>query len=160
MASTRFSFTPLAAEPTGTPARTGSSNTRPILAFEAANVESACWTAPAPQGISGAWLGVITYFMASAITGGVAFNVAVEAVSSGDPLAMHSASSFDTDASGSDASVPGTLGYMEQISITLNMDNATQADYLRFRLGRNPSHTDDTASGDCYVTLFEIRDGG
>jgi K+-transporting ATPase A subunit len=98
--------------------------------------------------------------MASATSGGVAFDVAVEAVTSGDALDLDATTSFDTVNGGSDAAVPGTAGYMEQISITLsNLDSAAAGDLVRISLARDVADAADTAAGDCYVLAVEIRDG-
>jgi hypothetical protein len=49
---------------------------------------------------------------------------------------------------------------MEQLSITLsNLDSAAAADYLRFSVARDVADGADTATGDCYVLMVEIRDG-
>lgn len=135
-------------------------NARYALAFDTTTSETCYWTAVAPQGLTGTWTAVISYMMASAVSGGVAFDVAVESVSSGDALDLDAAASFDSVNGGSDAAVPGTAGYMEQISITLtNMDSIAAGDFVRFSLARDVADAADTAAGDCYVIGVEIRDG-
>ena len=135
------------------------SNRRPVLAFDAATSETAYWTFVAPQGITGAWTAVISYAMASATTGGVAFDVALEAISSGDALDTDATTSFDSVNTGTDSAVPGTAGYMEQISITLtNADGVAAADLVRVSVARDVADAADTATGDCYVFAVEIRD--
>jgi hypothetical protein len=135
-------------------------NRRPALAFDASTSETAYWTAVIPQGWTGTVTAVISYCMASATSGGVAFDVAVEAVTSGDALDLDATTSFDTVNGGSDSAVPGTAGYMEQITITLsNLDSAAAADYVRISLARDVADVADTATGDCYVLAVEIRDG-
>lgn len=159
--ATRFVGTPQAAEfpATNFPALT-LSNRRPVLAFDASTSETAYWTFVAPQGWTGTMTAVISYAMASATTGGVAFDVAVEAVTSGDATDTDAATSFDTVNGGSDASVPGTAGYMEQLSITLtNADSIAAGDLVRVSLARDVADAADTATGDCYVFALEIRDG-
>ena len=158
--ATRLILTPLSAEfpATNFPQLT-LSNRRPVLAFDASTSETAYWTAIVPQGWTGTVVAVISYAMASATTGGVAFDVAVEAITSGDATDTDAATSFDTVNGGSDASVPGTAGYMEQLSITLsNLDSAAAADLVRFSLARDVADAADTATGDCYVFAVEIRD--
>ena len=136
------------------------SNRRPVLAFDASTSETAYWTFVAPQGITGAWTAVISYAMASATTGGVAFDVALEAISSGDALDTDATTSFDSVNTGTDSAVPGTAGYMEQISITLtNADSVAAADLVRVSVARAVANGADTATGDCYVFAIEIRDG-
>ena len=112
-----------------------------------------------PGGKTGNRTAVISYAMASATSGGVAFDVAVEAITSGDATDTDATTSFDTVNAGNDGTVPGTAGYMEQISITLtNMDSVAAADYLRISVARDVADAADTATGDCYVFAVEIRD--
>lgn len=136
------------------------SNRRPVLAFDTTTSETAYWTFIAPQGITGTWTAVISYAMASATTGGVAFDVALEAITSGDALDTDAATSFDTVNGGNDSAVPGTAGYMEQISITLtNADSIAAGDLVRVSVARDVADAADTATGDCYLVACEIRDG-
>jgi hypothetical protein len=124
-----------------------------------ATAETAYWTFVAPQGITGSWTAVISYAMASATTGGVAFDVAVEAISSGDALDTDATTSFDSVNTGTDSGVPGTAGYMEQVSVTLtNADSIAAADLVRVSVARAVANGADTATGDCYVLSVEIRD--
>lgn len=159
--ATRLILTPLSAEfpATNFPQLT-LSNRRPVLAYDASTSETAYWTAVVPQGWTGTVTAVISYAMASATSGGVAFDVAVEAITSGDATDTDATTSFDTVNGGSDASVPGTAGYMEQLSITLsNLDSAAAGDLLRISVARDVADAADTATGDCYVLAVEIRDG-
>ena len=136
------------------------SNRRPVLAFDASTSETAYWTFVAPQGMTGTWTAVISYAMASATTGGVAFDVAIEALSSGDAVDTDAATSFGTVNGGNDSGVPGTAGYMEQLSITLtNDDSIAAADLVRVSIARDVADAADTATGDCYLIACEIRDG-
>lgn len=135
------------------------SNRRPVLGFDASTSETAYWTLVAPQGLSGTQTLVISYAMASATTGGVAFDVAVEALSTGDAVDTDATTSFDTVNAGNDGTVPGTAGYMEQISITLtNADSMAAADYVRISVARDVADAADTATGDCYLLAAEWRD--
>lgn len=158
--STRAVLTPLAAEfPSTNFPQLLPVNNRPVLAFDAATSEACQWTSVAPQGLTGTLTAVITYMMASATTGGVAFDVSIEAVTSGDATDLDAGDSFDSVNTGTDAAVPGTAGYMEQISITLtNKDSIAVADYFRLKLARNVADAADTATGDCYVLAVELRD--
>lgn len=158
--ATRLILTPLAAEfPASNFPQLTLSNRRPALAYDASTSETAYWTAVVPQGWTGTVTAVISYAMASATTGGVAFDVAVEAITSGDATDTDATTSFDTVNGGSDASVPGTAGYMEQLSITLsNLDSAAAADLMRISVARDVADAADTATGDCYVLAVEIRD--
>ena len=135
-------------------------NVRPVLAFDASTAETCYWTLAVPQGITGTLSLVLSYMMASATTGGVAFDVAVEAVTSGDATDLDAGSSFATTNTGTDASVPGTAGYMEQVTVTLtNDDSVAAADYLRISVTRATGNAADTATGDLYLLAAEFRDG-
>jgi hypothetical protein len=159
--ATRFVLLPFAAEfpATNMPALT-LVNRRPALGFDATTSETCYWTTIVPQGWTGTITAVISYCMASATSGGVAFDVALEAITTADATDLDATTSFATVNTGTDAAVPGTAGYMEQISITLtNDDSAAAADYLRISVARAVSNAADTATGDCYLLCLEIRDG-
>jgi hypothetical protein len=80
MPTTRAILTPLSAEfPASNNAALLTVNARPVLAFDATTSETVYWSLLVPQGVTGALSAVITYMMASATSGGVAFDVAVEA---------------------------------------------------------------------------------
>jgi hypothetical protein len=157
--ATRCIFTPLSAEfPTSNFAALAIVNARPVLAFDATTSETAYWTFVAPQGMTGTLTAVVTYMMASATSGGVAFDVAVEAVTDGDAVDLDASTSFATVNLGT-ATVPGTAGYIDQISITLtNDDSIAVQDYVRVSLARKVADAADTATGDCYVLAVEFRD--
>ena len=158
--ATRFVGTPFSAEfpATNYPLLT-LSNRRPVLGFDTTTSETAYWTFVAPQGWTGTVTAVLSYAMATATSGGVAFDVAIEAITSGDALDTDAATGFDTVNAGNDATVPGTAGYMEQLSITLtNADSITAGDLVRLSVARDVADAADTATGDCYVFAVEIRD--
>lgn len=158
--ATRFVGTPTAAEfpATNFPALL-LSNRRPVLAFDASTSETAYWTFVAPQGLTSGYTAVVSYAMASATSGGVAFDVALEALTTGDATDTDATTSFATVNTGTDAGVPGTAGYMEQISVTLTNDDSIAAgDLVRVSLARAVANGSDTATGDCYVFAIEIRD--
>ena len=158
--TTRFVGTPLSAEfPASNYPQLTLSNRRPVLGFDASTSETCYWTTVIPQGWTAPATAVISYAMASATSGGVAFDVAVEALTSGDAVDTDAAASFDSVNTGTDAAVPATAGYMEQISVTLtNLDSAAAGDLVRISLARNVAHATDTATGDAYVFSIEIRD--
>lgn len=134
-------------------------NRRPVLAFDATTSETAYWTFAVPQGWTGTGTAVLSYMMASAVTGGVALDVAIEAVSSGDAVDLDAGTSFAAVNTGTDAAVPTVAGYMEQVSITLtNDDGLAAADYLRVSVARAVANAADTAAGDLYLLAVEIRD--
>lgn len=157
--STRAILTPYSAEfPASNFPQLVLVNRRPVLAFDASAAEKAFWTLVAPQGWTGTKTLVLTYMMASATTGGVAFDVAVEAVTDADATDLDAGDSFDTVNTGT-ATVPGTAGYIDQISVTLtNNDSSAAADLLRISIERAVANGADTATGDCYLLAAELRD--
>ena len=134
-------------------------NDRPALAFDAATDENAYWSDTCPQGFTGTATCIISYIMASATTGSVRFQAAIEAVTDADATDLDATTSFDTANSAGDT-VPGTAGYLGQFSITMtNQDSLTAGDYFRLRLNRDADGTSgtDDASGDCYVLAVEMQ---
>lgn len=161
MATTFFVGTPLSAEfPATNFPQLLLSNRRPVLAFDASTDETAYWTGQAPQGFTGTPTLVITYAMASATSGTVGFQAQLEAISDGDAVDTDSATSFDSVNNSASTTVPGTAGYIDQISITLtNADSLAAGDYFRLSLNRDAdgSAITDSASGDAYVLAVELR---
>lgn len=141
------------------PGRTSdASGARPYLAYDASADEAAYWTSIVPQGFTGTMTLVISYIMASATSGNVVWGAAVEAVTSGDTVDLDTTESLDTENTVTDA-VPGTAGYLKQVSITLtNQDSAAVADYMRVRIRRLGSNGSDTATGDALFLGAELRD--
>lgn len=135
-------------------------NRRPALAFDASTDEAARWSFIAPQSLSGTLTLVVTYIMASATSGAVRFQAQLEAVTDGDTTDLDAGDSFDT-ANSNGETVPGTAGYISQLSITLtNADSITAGDLARLSLNRDADGTSgtDDATGDCYVLAVELRD--
>jgi hypothetical protein len=130
------------------------------LAFDATADENAYVQDIAPQGISGTLTAIITYRMASATTGAVRWQVAVEAITDGDTVDTDSTSSFDT-ANSAGATVPGTAGHIDQVSVTLtNADSIAAGDLFRLRINRDADGTSgtDDATGDAHILCCELRD--
>lgn len=159
--ATRHVFTPLAAEfPASSFPQLDKINARPALAFDASADEAAYWTGIAAQGFTGAVTVLITYMMASATSGAVRFQAQLEAVTDGDAVDLDAGTSFDT-ANSNGETVPGTAGYISQLSITMtNADSIAAGDYFRLSVNRDADGTSgtDDAAGDCYVLSAELRD--
>lgn len=160
--ATRAIFTPLSAEfPASNFPQLMLSNRRPVLAFDAATDETAYWTSVAPQGLTGAITLVISYAMASATTGTVGIQAQIEAITAGDATDTDATTSFDTVNNSASTTVPGTAGYIGQISITMtNADSLAIADYFRLSINRDAdgSAITDSATGDMYLLAAEFRD--
>ena len=160
--ATRFVGTPLSAEfpATNFPQLT-LINRRPVLAFDASTDETAYWTFIAPQGLTGTITLVITYMMASATTNAVGVQAQLEAVTAADATDLDGTTSFDSVNNSASTTVPGTAGYIGQISITMtNADSIAAADYVRLSVNRDAdgSAITDSATGDLYLLAVELRD--
>lgn len=157
--ATRFVFLPNAAEfPASNYPQLNLVNRRPVLAFDASTNETCYWTAIVPQGWTGTITAYVYYIMASATSGDVDIDVAVESVTDGDTVDLDAGTSFDTVNSTDNTTVPGTAGYIDVVAVTLtNNDSSAAGDYVRFSVARDAAS--DTATGDMYVLAVEIRDG-
>lgn len=161
MATTRVLLSPLSAEfPTANASALLKVNDRMVVAFDAANAETCYWTFPWPQEVVNTVTFEGQYFMASATSGKVDFEVAVEAVTPGDALDLDATTSFDTVNSITAPTVPATAGYLGSFSCTLtNKDSVAVGDFVRISLKRDATDgTNDTATGDCYYLSGEIRE--
>lgn len=161
MATTRAILTPLSAEfPSSNFPGLTTINARPALAYDASTQETAYWTLVAPQGLTGALSCVVTYMMASATSGTIEFEVAVEAVTDGDATDLDATTSFDTVNASGATTVPGTAGYIDQVSTTLtNADSIAAGDLIRISISRDADDaTNDTATGDLYLLTAELRE--
>lgn len=158
--ATRFVLTPEAAQfPDSNFPQLVKVNARMALAFDPGTDETAYWTGIAPQGLTGTITAIVHYIMASATSGTLVLQAAIEAITPGDAVDLDAGTSFDTANSGS-GTVPGTAGYEQAISITMtNADSIAAGDYFRLSLARDADNASDTATGDAYVLAVELRDG-
>ncbi len=137
------------------------SNRRPVLAFDASTDETCYWTFVAPQGLTGTITLVLTIAMASATSGTVGFQAKLEAITDADATDTDAATSFDSVNNSASTTVPGTAGYIKQISITMtNADSIAAGDYVRLSVNRDAdgSAITDSATGDAYLLAAELRD--
>lgn len=135
------------------------SGSRPYLAFDASADEAAYWTLRVPVGFTSPFTAVIDYAAASATSNAVVFDMAVEAITSGDSMDTDTSESLDSVNTASADTVPGTAGHLKQVTLALtNGDSAAAGDYVRFRLRRVGSSGSDTATGDIFVFGVEIQD--
>lgn len=160
--ATRFIFSPLSAEfPASNFPALDMNNRRPVLWFDASTDETCYWTGIAPQGLTGTITVVITYVMASATSGTVGIQAQIEAISDGDATDTDGTTSFDSVNNSASTTVPGTAGYIDQISITMtNADSIAAGDYFRLSINRDAdgSAITDSATGDMGIYLVEFRD--
>jgi hypothetical protein len=78
------------------------------------------------------------------------------AVTPGDAADINT-ESYDTVNNCDDATVPGTAGFLDQISCTLtNKDSVAAGDYAKIKLCRAVADSADTATGDMEVVGAEL----
>lgn len=136
-------------------------NRRPVLWFDASTDETAYWTFVAWQGITTPLTLVITTVMASATSGTVGIQAALECITDGDATDTDATTSFDTVNNSASTTVAGTAGYEKQISITLtNNDSIAAGDMVRLAVNRDAdgSAITDSATGDMGIYVMELRD--
>ena len=141
----------------------GVAQNRTYLAFnaEAATNEN-CFTPafrmPTAYTGTGTLKLAIGYFAASATSGDVKWDVAVEAVTDADAVDLDTASSFDTENTAT-VTVPATQGYLDVATITLtNKDSVAAGDMVRLQIICDSEDAATTTTGDVcllYATLYE-----
>lgn len=122
-------------------------------AFDASTDEMLFWSLRMPDDYASSPVLKAQYKMASATSGTVILAAYVMAVTDGDATDVD-ANDFASVNASSAATVPGTAGHLDEISITLtNADSVAAGDFVIVRLGRD---TTDTASGDCEVVAVTL----
>jgi hypothetical protein len=125
------------------------------LAYDATTEEQCMWTFRMPADYASAPVMKVQYKMASATTGGVAFEARIAAVTPGEAQDVD-ANAFAAANVGTDT-VPGTAGHMDEVSITLTNDDSLAAgDFVIVYLARDPAHASDTATGDAEVVAAVV----
>jgi len=128
------------------------------LLFANDQTESAVWTFKMPANYVGSLTAKIQYSMASATSGKVDFEVEVMAVSDGDSQDVDSASFDSVNEISGGTTVPGTAGYLDEISVPLtNNDSISAGDLVTIRVNRDHDDADDTASGDAEVRAINLE---
>lgn len=153
-------FLPLMAEfPSSNFPQLSTSIIRPVLWFDGGTTNEICyWTDIAPQGSWSTVTAVLKCVANSATSGDVIFRVTVEAITPGDALDTDATTSFDATNASSATTVPGTAGYLFEISITLtNKDGIAAGDYYRIGLERNSNSASDTVTTDVGIYACELR---
>lgn len=141
--------------------RTKSSATAPgvymlKLNYDASSEEWCCWQFRMPADYASAPTAVVQYAMASATSGGVAWDVRISATSDGDSQDVD-AQDFASANVGT-ATVPGTAGYLDEVSVTLTNDDSLAAgDFVVVRLARAVADAADTATGDAEVLTMALE---
>ncbi|UWZ37862.1 hypothetical protein Drose_06190 [Dactylosporangium roseum] len=132
--------------------RAKSSGTAPApyflqLLYDAASEEWASWAFRMPADYASAPVLKVQFKMTSATSGDVVWAAQVAAVTDGDATDVD-AKVFAV-ANTATVTVPGTVGYLKEASITIaNADSLAAGDFVVVRLARQGAAAGDTATGD------------
>lgn len=126
------------------------------LAFDASTEEWACWQFRMPGDYASSPVAKVQYKMASATSNGVAWDVRISATSDGDSQDVD-AQDFASANVGT-ATVPGTAGHLDEVSVTLtNADSVAAGDFVVVRVARATGDAGDTATGDAELVAVTIE---
>lgn len=129
-------------------------NARPCLLFDGTTDELITFSFRMPNDYASGLTVKWQYSMVSAITNNVATRAQVMAASDGDNI---DTDSYDTLQASSDATVPGTAGLMDEISLALtNVDSLAAGDYISVQLGRENGTSGTNATGDMEVWAIAL----
>lgn len=125
------------------------------LLFDAAQREQCHWQFVLPSSYASAPVLKVQYKMASATTGVVSLDARLSCVTPSDATDVdakaYAAANVQTD------TVPGTAGYVKEVSITLtNADSLTAGDFVNLYLARDGAAGADTAAGDMEVVAVNF----
>lgn len=127
------------------------------LAFDATTQEFVQWQFRLPANYASTPVIKAQYKMASATTGGVVIEVRVLAVSDGDSTDVDAAA-YSTANTSAGSTVPGTAGYLDEISLSLsNVNSWAAGDYVSLLFSRAPADANDTATGDMEVIAVSLE---
>lgn len=135
----------------------GGTNAWSLLA-SATQTESAFWQFRMLQNYASGLVAKLQYSMASATADKVDMEVEVMATSDGDAADVDTASFDSVNEVSGGKTVPGTAGYLDEISIALaNADSVAAGDLVYIRLNRDHDDADDTATGDLELRAFSLE---
>lgn len=127
------------------------------LAFDGTNTEQCMWSFRMPANYASAPVLKIQYKALSATSGTIIFDGRIAAVSDGDSQDVDANGFGSANVSGA-TTVPGTAGYLDEISITLtNADSLAAGDFTIVYLGRNPGNGSDTVTTDIEVVAVTLE---
>ena len=118
------------------------------LAFDASGEEWVSFQFRMPDDYASASIVKIAFKMTSATSGAVKWGAQIAAVTPGDAVVINSAKAFAT-VNTATTTVPGTVGYVTESSITMSNDDSVAAgDFVVLRISRVAADAADTATGD------------
>ena len=123
-------------------------------AFDATTAEMLMWSFRMPQDYASGPVLKVQYKMASATSGTFIIASRIAAVSDGDATDVD-AKALGTVNTSSAATVPGTAGHLDEISLALaNADSLAAGDFVILYLARDIA---DTAAGDAEVVSVSLE---
>jgi len=127
------------------------------LLFDATTDEAAIWHFRMPASYSSGLIAKIQYSMTSATSADVEYEVAVYAITPGD--SQDSDVWGGTDVNVGTQTVPGTVGHIQEVSITLTNDDGVAAgDWVVIYLSTDANDgTNDDATGDREVRAVQLE---
>lgn len=127
------------------------------LLFDPTTDEMCYWQFRMPNDYASGPVLKVQYKMISATTGNVVISGRIAAITPGDAIDTD-AKALGTDNLSAATAVPGTVGRLAEISLTLtNDDGLAGGDFAIVRLARNASNGSDTATGDMAVTAVSLQ---
>jgi len=132
-------------------------NSKIRLLFDDSTDEITHITFRMPENYASAPVLKAQYSMASATSGNVIIACQVMAVTDGDSAAVDT-DSYDTVNTSSATAVPGTAGYIDEISLTLtNADSLAAGDWIALKFSRDANNASDTATGDLELIALSLE---
>lgn len=132
-------------------------NTKPRMLFADSSDEICHWAFRMPENYASAPVLKIQYSMASATANEVIIACEVMAITDGDAAAVD-ADSYDTVNTSAATTVPGTVGYMDEISLSLtNADSVAAGDFVALKFSRDADNAGDDATGDMEVIAASLE---
>ncbi len=120
------------------------------LAFDASTREQVAWSFRMPIDYASTPAAKIQFY-AAATSGAVVFECRLAAITPGDSQIVAD-KVFASANTSSAATVPGTAGYLAEVSLPLsNADSLAAGDWMVLYLARDAAHASDTATGDVTV---------
>lgn len=128
------------------------------LAFDTTTEEWCTWQFRMPSDYASGPVAKVQYKMASAVTGGVAFDVRLGTIDPGVSTSDADAKGFAAANVGTQTVPATTAGKVGEVSITLtNADSVLAGDWCVIRLARAVANASDTAAGDCEVVVLALE---
>lgn len=132
-------------------------NSKPRLLFDDAVDEIVHWTLRMPANYASTPVLKLQYAMTSATTNEVIVACQIMAVSDGDAQAIDS-DSYDAVNTSAAKTVPGTVGYLDEISLALtNNDSMAAGDWTALKFSRDANNAGDDAAGDMELIAASLE---